>query len=228
MSLIIAIFVPTGIVISGDSRTTIQLQKDSPNINGGVNSLLTSLVLSDAANKVFSIFNKYGVGTFGDAIINNLPIEHYIEDFQSTRDEVNNITELLDSLLLYFRGINPNLNTYFFVSGYENNEPFVYELSISQNQYRRKNLDNGQIIYGLLRGGDTDIVNRIFTNPDLIPRFNVMNIQDAIDFSRHLIRATIDQMRFEPKYPSVGGEIDTLLVTRDKSKYIYKKELQCS
>lgn len=54
-----------------------------------------------------------------------------------------------------------------------------------------------------------------------------MSLQDAVDFSRHLIRATIDQMRFEPKFPTVGGEIDTLLITNKIVDFLQQKSLKC-
>ena len=81
MSLIIGIYVPTGIVISGDSRTTgtIREQELNPQVVGQNITVQTNIKLSDSTEKVFKLFDRFGVATFGDAQINNLPIAHYVE-----------------------------------------------------------------------------------------------------------------------------------------------------
>ena len=53
-----------------------------------------------------------------------------------------------------------------------------------------------------------------------------MNLQDAIDYSRHLIRTTIDQMRFEPRFATVGGNIDTLVITNASTEFIDLKKIK--
>jgi hypothetical protein len=52
-----------------------------------------------------------------------------------------------------------------------------------------------------------------------------MPIQDAIDYAVHLIRTTIDTLRFEPRYPSVGGPIDVLVLTPGGMQWVQRKEL---
>ena len=103
-------------------------------------------------------------------------------------------------------------------AGYDNNEPFVFGVDTFNNTIQRSNFIQAQnrLDYGIVRGGDTDIIDRLLNNPQRLPIFQAMNLQDGVDFSRHLIRATIDQMRFEPAIPTVGGEIDTLVITNDK------------
>lgn len=233
MSVIIAVYTPTGIVISGDSRTTGTLNQTVPNPQSPQQhiNVQTMITLSDATLKVFKIFDKYGVGTFGDAHIDNLPIAHYIEQF-----EINNIAnppqttnDFVTELLNYFRQFNPIPRTGFVVAGYDNNEPFVFGVDTFNNTRQRSNFIQAQnrLDYGIVRGGDTDIINRLLNNPQRLPIFQAMNLQDGVDFSRHLIRATIDQMRFEPAVPTVGGEIDTLIITNDKIEFLYKKKLTC-
>lgn len=234
MSLIVAVYVPTGIVISGDSRTTgtTQQQIPDPQVAGQNITVQTNIKLSDSTEKVFKLFNRYGVGTYGDALINSLPIAHYVEQF-----EANNIQNppattpaLVAALLLFFRNLNPNLRGGLIIGGNDNNIPHLYAVDIFANTSTRHNVVAGTqtIQYGLVRGGDTDIVNRLLNNPQLIPLFDVMSLQDAVDFSRHLIRATIDQMRFEPKFPTVGGEIDTLLITNKSTQFLQHKSLKCT
>lgn len=233
MSIIIAVYIPTGIVISGDSRTTGKLNQTVPNPQNpdqqiNVQSLIT---LSDATMKVFRLFNRFGVGTFGDALIDNLPIAHYIQQFELSNlgKQPPTTEDFVAELLDYFRLFNPIPKTGFIVAGYDNNEPFVFAIDIFKSTRQRSNLnqENSRIDYGIVRGGETDVINRLLNNPKRLPIFKAMNLQDGIDFSRHLIRATIDQMRFEPAVPTVGGEIDTLIITNEGTEFLYKKELHC-
>jgi hypothetical protein len=233
MSVIIAVYTPTGIVISGDSRTTGTLNQQIPNPQNPQQQInvQTMITLSNATLKVFKIFDKFGVGTFGDAMIDNLPIAHYIEQFEisNSQNQPQNTDDLVIELLNYFRQFNPIPRTGFVVGGYDNNEPYVYGVDIFNNTRHRHNFiqDQNRLDYGIVRGGDTDVINRLMNNPQRLPIFQAMNLQDGVDFSRHLIRTTIDQMRFEPAVPTVGGEIDTLIITANKTEFLYKKKLNC-
>jgi hypothetical protein len=230
MSLIIGVYVPTGIVISGDSRTTGTLTQQVPNpqVPGQNINVQTSIVLSDATHKVFKLFDRFGVATFGDAHIDNLPIAHHVQQFEATTQNPPQTTQdLVTAILQHFRNYNPIPKTGFIVVGYDNNVPYVFGIDVFSNTSQRHNLIQPQnvIDYGILRGGDVDVVNRLLNNQQRMPPFAAMNLQDAVDFSRHLIRATIDQMRFEPAIQTVGGDIDTLVITRDKTEFLYRKEL---
>jgi hypothetical protein len=229
LTLIIVVYIPTGLVLSGDSRTALSKRQQIPDPQNPANqiTLQTDLVVSDAANKVFELYDKYGLGTFGDALVNNLPIAHYVREFQNQYPNLPTSTQNLASdLLTYFRSLQPIPNANFFVVGYDANVPFVIEIEIVNNRTKRWNVDqNNQIQYGILRGGDTPVVNRLLSQPQFNPIFQAMNLQDAIDYSRHLIRATIDQMRFEPRFSTVGGPIDTLIVTNQGINFLVKKTL---
>ncbi|RHW32126.1 hypothetical protein D1B31_21540 [Neobacillus notoginsengisoli] len=227
MSLIICTYVPTGIVLSGDSRTTVTLQNTQQVPNRVTHT--TNLVLSDATNKIFRVFNKFGVGTFGGALINDLPIEHYIKEFEHANQEnaLGTTGQFATQLLAYFRAFSPIPTVSFLVAGYDHNEPFVFQVNVPNNQCERINTDpaSNEVQYGIIRGGDTEIVNRLLSQPQHLPLFGMLNLQDAIDFSRHLIRATIDQLRFEPRFPTVGGPIDTLILKPNETTFIVKKQL---
>ena len=231
MSVIIAVFTPTGIVISGDSRTTGILNSQVPNPNDPKTTLnvQTMFTMSDATHKIFKILDKYGIGTYGDAHVNGLPIAHQIEQFEITQSQnkPKNTTELSNELLKFFKQFNPVPKTGFIVSSYDQNIPHVYGIDVFGDKITRINLNqDDKIFYGIVRGGEVDVINRLLNNPNRQPVFEAMNLQDGIDLSRHLIRATIDQMRFEPAVPTVGGEIDTLILTNNSTEFIYHKQLK--
>jgi hypothetical protein len=233
MSLIVAVYVPTGLALSGDSRTTATRTQSVPDPKdpGARLSVQTSIVQSDASEKVFLLFGRYGVGTFGDAFINNLPVAHYIEQFEAegAARPPSTTPDLAKRLLTHFRKLNPVPKTAFVAAGYDGTEPWVISIDVASDHAERLNeRSGGGIEYGILRGGDTDVIDRLLSNRLNMPVFPLMNLQDAADFSRHLIRSTIDQMRFEPRFPTVGGPIDTLLVTAKGAQFLARKALTCA
>ena len=54
--------------------------------------------------------------------------------------------------------------------------------------------------------------------------WELMSIQDAIDFAEYAIKTTIDTMKFTATNKTVGGPIDILVITPDRAKWIKKKK----
>ena len=132
-----------------------------------------------------------------------------------------------DALLAYFRGLAAGANLGFAVAGYDASVPFVFELHVGQSKKKRWNVDAAGtgLEYGVFYGGDIDIVQRLLNAPNSMPPFALLNLQDAVDLSRHLIRTTIDQMRFEPRFGTVGGHVDTITLTAARTRFLLRKEL---
>ena len=235
MSLIVAVYVPTGIALSGDSRTTGTITQQAVQAGGPTAgqpvSVQTQIVISDAAEKVSIAFGRFLVGTFGDALVNKLPIAHYVKQFELDSPEPVDTKACADSLLGYFSGLQPKPNAGFLVCGYDANIPHVFGVDTAAGAVTRMNVDASdpaKVTYGIARGGDSAVVNRLLSDPQFNPIFDAMNLQDAVDYSRHLIRSTIDQMRFEPRFPTVGGTIDTAVATPDGGpEFLARKELGC-
>jgi len=168
----------------------------------------------------------------GDALADDMPIAHRIEQFESepTRTSPANTQALANDLLHYFRSFQAVPSAGLLVVGYDRLDPWVLTVNVQDNTVDRRNFDtqNNQIIYRAAWAGDKDIVSRLLAQPGSSPPYHLMNLQDAVDFSRHLIRSTIDQMRFEPRFPSVGGSIDTLVVTSSGAAFVARKSLTCS
>jgi len=234
MSLIIAISVPEGIVISGDSRMIVTMSKDEadPKEPDKIIKTKIPIIISDYADKIFCLYERFGIGTFGESMINGLPISHHIKEFEYkyNTDPPKTTEALSDCLRKYFRTLSqPKKILSFLVAGYDNNIPFLYGIELAKNETARQNISPDEsLIYCIGRGGEPDIVDRLLSQPQFIPSFAYMNLQDAVDYSRHLIRLTIDQMRFESRVATIGGDIDTLLVTTDGAKFLLKKEIKCS
>ncbi|HUV00243.1 MAG TPA: hypothetical protein VMW32_04700, partial [Bacteroidales bacterium] len=99
MSLIITLYVPEGLVIAGDSR--LSLSWKTPITNG---EHLHTVTASDSNTKIFTIKNKFGLGDFGAADINGVPISGFINQF--IEEMVKDDTEIdqMPQLLLDFFG----------------------------------------------------------------------------------------------------------------------------
>ncbi len=221
MTLIVCAYVPNGIALSGDSRTTgtrmMQVPQPTPAEPKAVTTVQTPWILSDSARKVFIVHERIAVATWGDAFLKDMPIAHHISEFAAANPPGPSVTveQTADALLSHVRSLDAALNTGVVVAGYDATTPFLFELGVAKNFKKRWNVDPRLALpsYGVFYGGEWDIIGRLMSTPASNPPFNVMNLQDAVDLSRHLIRTTIDQMRFEPRFPTVGGHIDTITVT---------------
>lgn len=81
--------------------------------------------------------------------------------------------------------------------------------------------------HGLQNIGDVyalPIDNTLIMNENIIA-WNLMTLQDAIDFVRYAINITIETMRFSNVNKTVGGPIDILVITPQKAKWISHKKL---
>ncbi len=215
--------------MSGDSRTTATKteQVTDPKDPAKQSTVTTNLVLSDSTDKLFLLHDRIGVGITGDAFIKDLPVAHYIDTFQPNAKPLTNVQNLANDLLTHFSSLQPTPNVALFVGGYDSTTPSVFVVDVAKNKLERMNIDPAteNIVYGILTGGDREVADRLLSNPKLVPPFHVMNLQDGVDYSRHLIRATIDQLRFEPRFPTVGGPIDTIVVTSSGGTFLARKSL---
>jgi hypothetical protein len=212
--------------MSADSRTTMTWTSP-PDGDGRVT--FTNVVLSDSARKLFLLFGRFGVGTFGDEFISNMPIAHYVADYEArAKGSEPKTTEACGRQLNeYFAKLLPRPNVGFFVSGFDDLMPFAFHANALTGDLARQNVAAGtsEIQYGVAYGGDTAVLGRLLGDPKFLPAFGVMPLQDAIDFSRHLVRTTIEQLRFEPRFATVGGAIDTVIVQPGEARWLSQKEL---
>lgn len=237
MSLVITTYVPEGIILAGDSRLTLNWNQD---INGEKTQF--SITASDSNRKVFTIKDKFGLGTFGTADIKGIPISGYINQFieKKITDETQ-IDEIPKSLHEFFGDALGKPATIFYLCGYkvESNIsiPHIYLIDIANSQTNRINIAGTEIQYGANWGGESEVMIRLLNNIKInngtdwvdlntpgIP-FNFFTLQDAIDFSIYAVRTTIETFRFQQRIKTVGGPIDILAIRPDGTKWIQNKEL---
>jgi hypothetical protein len=239
MSLIVTLYVPEGIVLAGDSRLTLNWSSHVNNIERS-----HSISASDTNNKIFVINDKFGLGIFGSAAINGIPLAGFINQFVEQLIKESTTIDEMPQLLHDFFGAPfgfPGIN--FYIIGYkiEHNisVPYAYFINIANKSSNRINYVNDKIINGANWGGEIEVLSRILNpvkvnnngtwldlNTSPIP-WNYMTLQDAVDFSVYAIRTTMETMKFQQKEKTVGGPIDILVIKPNKIPiWVAKKELK--
>jgi len=231
MSLVVTVYVPRGIVMAADSRTT-GLHSEERDEDKGKVRVQQRLVLSDNTYKVVALRTiDVGISAYGTALLEGQPVDSHVHRFEEeeiTPDD--DVVSCADKLYAYFASRHPGVHVGLHVAGYRidgrTSIPYVFAGDTTSGKgLRRVNADKERIAYGVVRGGDTDIPNRLIEKKSL-PPFAAMPLQDAVDYAVHLVRTTIDTMRFEPRFPSVGGPIDVLAVTPDGLRWVQRKDLR--
>jgi len=243
MSFIITLFTREGIVMASDSRLTLNAEQHTPK---GQTHLLAA-GMSDSNNKTFLAKNSVGVSTFGQADINGNPISGFIQNFISDYKKPQpNISSFAQDINDHFRLFTPIPDVGFHIAGYELNDgilkPKVYKVAPFHNLVQLKNPENEKgEVQGATWDGESDILIRLILpvfqkaeDGQLIPLpffpipWQFFTLQDAIDFAVFAIQTTIDCVRFFPRPKTVGGPIDVLILTKERSFWLAKKELKVS
>lgn len=242
MTLAIAVYAPEGIVMASDSRQSITIEGKTAEGK----DFKVETINSDAVFKTFLLEHyQVGISAFGQDVLSGRPISSHIKNFieeeLATEDSVETIPQ---KLVGYFRKSSPAADTGFHVAGYKKEGklsiPHVYYCHIARNVIERRNVKpDGSLFDGAAWSGQIDVLTSIL-NPvvtkdeaggekiirEVAPiAWDVMPLQDAIDFSIYAIQTTIDTMRFQARPKTVGGPIDILVLTPEEARWIQKKEI---
>jgi hypothetical protein len=240
MSLVVTVYVPSGIVMAADSRMTV-LRSEEREDGDQKLKVQQQIVLSDNAYKVVALSTiGVGISVYDAGVINNQPVDSHVHRFEEEAiTPEDDVVSCGEKFLSFFQTNYPNVPVGFHVAGYRVEKPpsgrpsgrasvpfVLVGHTTKQKGVRRVNVnDEGMVQYGILRSGDIQVVNRLIEKTQL-PLFAAMPLQDAVDYAVHLIRTTIDTMRFEPRFPGVGGAIDVLAVTPTEMRWVQRKELR--
>lgn len=237
MSLVVVLYVPEGIVLAGDSRLTLNWTS-----NNGQILQANSITASDSNSKIFTIREKFGLGTFGNADINGIPISGFINKFIEEKVGEETSIDEVPQLLLDFFGSFGNPQTTFYTCGYKIENgisiPYAYIVSIGNQTFKRINAEKNGPINGANWGGEIEILLRLL-NPVTINQggnivtlesapvpWNFFTLQDAIDFAQYAVRTTIETIRFQQKIKTVGGPVDILVIRpNEPPEWIAQKKL---
>ncbi|MBR0136622.1 MAG: hypothetical protein IJM18_10495 [Clostridia bacterium] len=210
MSVMCTVYVPEGIVMAADSRLMGNIMVKTPD---GRTQQQGAFSISDNAQKVFLLSKvRVGISSCGNAILENKTISDYLRIFEIQEvAETDTVTEVAKKLQSYAFKFFPHVN--FFVCGYEEEEPFVYDVG---KELKRINMENGNIRYASSWSGEQLAITKLLNSQPPTPvNHNIMPLKDAVDFAEFLIDVTIKLQRFEMKPKTCGGAIDVLVLTKD-------------
>lgn len=217
MTLIVSLRIPDGIVLAGDSLSTLPTQ-----------AVPTKL---SYRQKIFPFCGKFGVGTFGADLLAETSVYFSLRLFEerlkqqppkgATEIARKVGTEFHNLLVEQLRREDVSVDALpaeevflgFQVVGYDESEPRTVEVLVGK-EVRFHVLDK----LGCTVSGNREIVQVIWDLSESSSESShffppVTSLQDAIDYAEFLIRTTIDYQRFSPNFPNVGGDIDIALVT---------------
>lgn len=244
MSFVVTVYVPEGIVMASDSRqfVTVEARNDKGEITSKVET-----VSSDRAYKTFFLERaQVGISAFGQAHLGNISVESHVRRFdEEAIEDGDDVVAIADKIVEFFSNRFPGADTAFHVAGFRTEGrisiPYIYYCHVGRKEVRRNNIKPGTdlVVYGATWGGQADVISRLLKPHQILGPGNkpqavtpvpiiwdVMNLQDAVDFAIYAIRTTIDTMRFEARPKNVGGPIDVLVLTPGGARWIQRKELQ--
>lgn len=217
MTLIVSVIVQDGIVLAGDSFTTLTTQapQETPEPR--------PIKAFPHAQKIVPFYGRFGIGGWGEASINRKSValrirelEHELKvkgvDF-STVDEVAETIKENILPLKFENDLSEEKAFGFYVVGYAGRTPKVLKYHHDEDS---GSTDTREVDFGVYAEGYTEIANCIdVTYGDgEYPPFGLFSLQNAIDYALFVIRTTIEFQEFSSAVSTVGGAIDVAVVTR--------------
>jgi len=256
MSLVISLRVPDGIVLATDSLMIFQTQavpKEEfvrcPSCEAKIPHSLISpppSVLSPGSSNVQKLFcikkRNIGVAVFGMPFLTGRTIESHIRDFEKKVFENETVERVAAKVEEYFRAeLNKEVGNLehipehqfplgFQLAGYDEEEINIgktFSIEIGRTSRVEPLHIKG---YGCSISGDQRVILKLWKeDPNIaipMPPFQLLPLQDAIDYAIFLIDTTIKFQRFTPMTPTCGGSIDIAVITHHSGfQWIKKKEL---
>lgn len=152
MSLIIATYVPEGIVMASESRESINITGKTP--KGKTFKIQT--VNSDNVTKTFLLEKqKVGISSCGETVLNGIPmaghIKRFSEEVLTDSDGVESVAKKIVNFMFKQFG---KVDTKFYVCGYKKEKkvsiPYVFFCHIGRKEISRRNINKaGTLIYGV-------------------------------------------------------------------------------
>jgi 20S proteasome alpha/beta subunit len=206
MTLIVSVIFPDGILIAGDSRTTLHNEDGSKEPH-------------DDAQKVFPFCEKFGVATCGRAYIDSKSISSQMRLFELQLNEngtsFGDVTEAAKAIHSHFHQLLIASNYHpsskdqrlgFHVDGYHDTQPksVLLDIPIGEKEPELVRTD-----FNCYYNGDDAAVQVILKELGSPPPsfFHQCSLDEAIDYVDWLFRQT------SCRAPSVGGPIDIAVVT---------------
>lgn len=255
MTIVAGAACPEGVVIAGDSRSSVQL---------GPAAVRTA---TDYARKVFTIDDRFVAATFGWATLEGKTISGHVRDFDQQTTISGDVHQAATELRDYFQtrvnahiaagndpappaGVEP---LGFLVGGYDaagvGHVIQVWPLGSAIQDLCQTNRPGGawngevDVMLRLVKGWDMARIDAstwaqpqqdALAQAEYITNFGWFALQDAVDWTMYVARTTIDTQRFTNgtvgapgAVPTTGGEIEVATVTPgDVVRWVRRTDLR--
>lgn len=257
MTLVVSLRVPDGVVLAADSLQTTQVAiqpavKDFKVTNPKTGEeipfgdlrlppIMMPTSTSSYAQKLFSFKEKFGVATFGSAVLNNRTIYNHIKNLElGLKEEITCVSQAGKILTDYFtQQLQEELKATgqqlgkgqivmgFQVVGYETqSDLFGHTVDVGIGEKSVTQMIDG---IGCTVSGDNEVVRKIWEighGTNRAPNYGSFSLKDAVDYVEFLINTTANFQRFANMIPTVGGAVDIALITNySKFTWIKYKDL---
>ena len=213
MTLIVSVIVQDGIILAGDSFTSLLTPGTEPK----------AIKTFPHAQKIVSFYDRFGIGSWGHASINQksvtLCIREIEHELRAEGIEISTVDEVADAvrenlLPLKFEDDNVDDDHFGFnVVGYAGRTPKVIQYEFDEKSGLR--VDNN-VDFGAYSACQTEVADciEVTYGDGEYPPFNLFSLQNAIDYALFLMRTTIEFQQFSSVVSTVGGDIDIAVITR--------------
>lgn len=220
--MIVSVLVRDGIVLAGDSITTLQETAES-----------TPEKTFPNCQKIFPFYDSFGIGTWGRGSIDGKSVYFAVRELENrwkasdicfnTVDEIAQAVayDLDDQVWTGENSFASDIQDPFggYVVGYAGQTAKIVEFnSVLEDGVSDVSIENHDDI-GSYVGGITevaDIIRNLYgaSGDSNYPPFGMFSLQNAMDYASFLIRTTVEFQQFSRELPTVGGGIDVAIVTR--------------
>ena len=213
MTLIVSVPVNDGIVIAGDSFTTLTTR--APQETPDPEPIKTF----PHVQKILPFYDKFGIGFCGRASIEGNSATMYIREFEHELKTEGVYFDTVDEAAQTISEVMSNVDWEedsftLFVAGYNGQNAKIVEIRGTEDGIKVTNFEAMRCYVA----GDTEVaecIAAIHGEPEDLdyPPFNLFSLQTAINYAQFLIRTTIEFQRFSRRVSTVGGAIDVAVVT---------------
>ena len=184
--------------------------------------------------------NDSGISICGEATFLDKPITGFIQDMIRERISKDCLVESMPQIIIdYFNGFSTVPDTVFIIAGYDTVNGKRKQVLCKLN-VKTKNIEFIDTkLQGATWEGETLTLTRLIQNVALITPdgkyedlpfnsilWNYFTLQDAVDFARYAVEATIQTMRFKNVVETVGGSVDILVITPNSANWLQKEDLK--
>lgn len=236
MSFLIAVHVNEGMVLASDRRTTYSHTQR----NG--NSIIQQIGIhtTDSTDKTFICPNGAGISTCGDASLLGKPITGFIQDMIRTKIDSQCAIDSMPKIIIdYFKELPTIPDAKFIIAGYNSSESGKYQ-RLYKIQLKDETIEQIETAsQGATWDGESLTLTRLIQNIAIKKNGNeyidlpaepilweYFTLQDAVDFARYAVETTIQTMRFKNVVETVGGSVDILVITPDKTEWLQKETIK--